>query len=50
MEQKGERTDMVDVFMKSRKNKKGETSPKTALVIVSIKIMVYTSITIRYIF
>lgn len=32
MVQNGERTDMVDVFMKSRRNKKGETNPETVVL------------------
>ena len=47
MEKKGEMTDPVDVFIKSRKNKKGEMAPETALVLVSMKFMEYTSITMR---
>ena len=44
---KGGGIDMVDIFMKSHRNKKGEASPETAVVLVSMKFMVYTSVMTR---
>ena len=45
MANKGEHTDRASVFIKSRRNKKGETSEETASILVSMEINFNTLIT-----